>query len=113
MLYGIGKDVATILQLDNPETYTGHCFRRTAATMEADGGATTQQLQRAFRWKSVNTVQKYVEESQSGVQVMASILTKTITSSIMLRKEEGEGCSSTTKTYNIYATGEDNTYNFF
>ena len=71
MLYGIGKDVATILQLDNPETYTGHCFRRTVATMAADGGATTHQLQRAFGWKSVNTVQKYVEEKQSGAQVMA------------------------------------------
>ena len=76
MLYGIGKDVAKILQLDNPETYTGHGYRRTAATTAAEGGATTQQLQRAFGWKSVNTAQKYVEESQSGAQGIASMLTK-------------------------------------
>ena len=104
MLWGIVKDVATILQLDNPETYTGYCFRRTAASMAADGGATTQQLQRAFGWKSVNSAQKYVEESQSGAQVTASILTKT--SSTIVGKEEGEGCTSTIKTYNINVTVE-------
>ena len=80
LLYGIGKDVATKLVLENPESYTGHCFRRTSATMAADGGATAQQMQRACGWKSVRTAQKYVEESGTGAREMASIFTKTITS---------------------------------
>ena len=46
MLYCIGKDVAAKLELVNTETYTGHCFRRTSATIAADGGAIPQQLQR-------------------------------------------------------------------
>ena len=32
-LSNIGKDVAGILQLENPERYTGYCFRRTDETM--------------------------------------------------------------------------------
>ena len=37
MLYSIGKNVATRLGIENPDSYTGHCFRRTSATMAADG----------------------------------------------------------------------------
>ena len=39
-----GKNNAELLNLDNPETYTGHCFCRTAATMAFDVGATAHQL---------------------------------------------------------------------
>ena len=116
LLYCVGKDVATKLGLDNPETYTGHCFRRTSATMAADGGATPQQMQRAFGWKSVSTAQKYVEESSSGALAMASIITKTLTTQTSdnittVGNKDGEG--SSTKTYNIHDAGENNTYYFY
>ena len=117
-LYGIGKDVAIKLGLENPETYTGHCFRRTAATMAADGGATPQQLQRAFGWQSISTAQRYVEESQSGARAMASILTKTLTTSstsnatVVQHQQDGPS-GVTTKTYNIQGNGENSTFYFY
>ena len=104
-LYGIGKDVATTLNLPNPGTYTGHCFRRSSATIAADSGATTQQLQRAFGWKSASTAQKYVDESDAGAQAMASFFTsETI---------HVQGSSSDAgKSYNIQA-GEHSVFNFY
>lgn len=33
LLASIGKNVADILKLDNPESFTGHCFRRTAVVL--------------------------------------------------------------------------------
>ncbi|CAD6241452.1 GSCOCG00012621001-RA-CDS, partial [Cotesia congregata] len=35
----VPKIVAICLRLENPETYTGHCFRRLAATILANSGA--------------------------------------------------------------------------
>ena len=105
------KDVAKKIVLENPEAYTGHCFRRTSATMAADGGATPQQMQRAFGWKSVATAQKYVEESESGALAMASIFTKTVTNNNATVVGDGQGTS--TKTYNIHGAGENSTYNFY
>ncbi|KAJ8961035.1 hypothetical protein NQ317_019332 [Molorchus minor] len=35
----VPKEIATYLNLLYPETYTGHCFRRSSATLLADAGA--------------------------------------------------------------------------
>lgn len=42
----LGNEIARYLQLREPEKYTSHCFRRTSATMMADGGATSEELKR-------------------------------------------------------------------
>ncbi|KAK5637905.1 hypothetical protein RI129_000133 [Pyrocoelia pectoralis] len=34
----MGKQIATYLKLPNPELYTGHCFRRSSATLLVDAG---------------------------------------------------------------------------
>lgn len=34
----IGKQIAEILQLENPDKYTGHCWRRTSITMMTNSG---------------------------------------------------------------------------
>ena len=44
------KIVAKFLQLDGH--YTGHCFRRSSATILADSGVSVLQLQRHGRWSS-------------------------------------------------------------
>ena len=72
----IGVDIAKMLQLPHPETYTGHCFRRTSATLAADGGATTAEMQRHYGWKSAKTAMKYVDNSDAGATAMASVLGK-------------------------------------
>lgn len=42
----IPKKIATKLGLNNPEGYSGHCFRRSSATILVDGGADMQMLKR-------------------------------------------------------------------
>ena len=108
--------MAELLNLDHPETYTGHCFRRTAATIAVDGGATTQQLQRAFGWKSVHTAQRYVDESSKGAKSMANILTNSMKNTAVFSTSSSstgnESEVESAKIYHIHATGENNVYNF-
>ena len=57
-------EIATFLGLPNPELYTGHAFRRSAATILADEGATVNQLKRFGRWKSDTVCASYVDNSK-------------------------------------------------
>lgn len=61
----ISKSIARFLQLPNPEQYTGHCYRRSSATIFVDNGANTIELQRLGGWKSARVAQSYVDESMS------------------------------------------------
>ena len=47
----------------DPATFTGHCFRRTAATWAADDGISLINLKRFGRWKSDDVAQGYIDES--------------------------------------------------
>lgn len=58
------QDIATYLNLPDPKGYTGHCYRRTGATILADEGADTLQLKRAGGWKSDTVAQGYVDNSR-------------------------------------------------
>lgn len=108
-LYSIGKDVALKLQLDNSESYTGHCFRRTSATIAADSGATAQQMQRAFGWKSASTAQKYVEESTAGARAMASFYSSSTEITTFVKEKSGE---KTSKVFHVHGA-PGSTYNFY
>lgn len=55
--------IATFLKLKNPKMYTGHAFRRSAATFLADSGADMRILKRFGGWKSDNVVEGYIEDS--------------------------------------------------
>jgi integrase len=55
--------IARYLELDDPEKYTGHAFRRTSATIMANSGMTIDQIQRQVGWKSAAVATGYVEES--------------------------------------------------
>lgn len=57
------KTIATYLGLTNPDTYTGHSFRHTSATMLADVGADLLTLKRHGGWKSDKVAMGYVEDS--------------------------------------------------
>ena len=82
--------------------------------MDADARATSQQLQRAFGWKSVSTAQKYVDESESGAQAIASVFnfTKapTTNNTAVVSQQDGE---RVTKIYNIHGSGENCNLNFY
>lgn len=60
----IPKYIATFLELENPGSYTGHCFRRSSATALADTGASSVTLKRQFRWKSDTVCQSYIDQSK-------------------------------------------------
>lgn len=60
---GFPKQIATFLELENPENYTGHCFRRTSATLLADSGANLTMLKRHGGWKSDQVAEGYIEQS--------------------------------------------------
>lgn len=42
----VPKLIASYLNLSDPKSYTGHCFRRSAATLLSDSGASVQSLKR-------------------------------------------------------------------
>ena len=50
----VPKFIASFLQLENPESYTGHSFRSTAATEMANQGASNRQLMQKFGWSKYN-----------------------------------------------------------
>lgn len=68
------KKIAEYLKLDNPEKYTGHCFRRTSATFLANAGADLSVLKRHGGWKSSAVAEKYVEDSLEGKAKIARMI---------------------------------------
>lgn len=59
----VPKQIASFLELPEPKTYTGHCFRRTAATLLSDSGASLQMVKQLGGWKSDKVALGYVENS--------------------------------------------------
>ena len=58
------KKCAQLLGKPVIETFTGHTFRRTSATIVADSGASLMALKRHGRWASDRVAQRYVSESK-------------------------------------------------
>ncbi|XP_023311961.1 uncharacterized protein LOC111692276 [Anoplophora glabripennis] len=56
-------DIAEFLNLPNPQLYTGHCFRRSSATLLADSGANLTTIKRHGGWKSSTVAEGYIENS--------------------------------------------------
>lgn len=67
--------IAKHLKLPNPDAYTGHCFRRTSATLLANTGADICVLKRHGGWKSSTVAEGYVEDSiNNKIQISNKIL---------------------------------------
>lgn len=60
---GVPKQIAEYLKLPDPKMYTGHCLRRTSATILVDAGGDLMALKRHGGWKSSTTAEGYVDES--------------------------------------------------
>lgn len=58
----VPKDIAQFLGLPEPCKYTGHCFRRTSATLLVNGGGDITQLKKHGGWKSTNVAEGYIDE---------------------------------------------------
>lgn len=59
----IPKQIATYLNLPNPELYTGHAFRRTSASFLAGASADLTTARRHRGWKSNQIEEVYIEDS--------------------------------------------------
>lgn len=59
------QDIAKFLKLPHPETYTGHTYRRTSATIIADKTGDLLALKRHGGWQSNGTAEGYVNDSIS------------------------------------------------
>lgn len=58
----IPKDVAEFLKLPDSALYTGHCFRRTSASLLANAGADLLALKRHGGWRSSTVAEGYVDD---------------------------------------------------
>lgn len=58
------KIVATFLQIEFPEKYTGHAWRRSGATWLGDDGTDVINIQRAGGWASRSASEGYIAESK-------------------------------------------------
>ena len=75
MLGAIGKEVAAELNLPNPKTFTGHCFRHSSATAAANSGATSVDVKTSFGWKNEKTALQYIEGTKDRKRRMSAFLT--------------------------------------
>jgi integrase len=66
--------VAELLSLPEPDKYTFHSFRRTAATSAADASATSDQMVDFFGWKNQSMCSEYISTSKPAIVSMASKL---------------------------------------
>ena len=68
----IPEKVAHFLGLEG--NFTGHCFRRTSATILADAGANHLQLKRHGRWKSTSVAEGYIDNSKAARVEISNML---------------------------------------
>lgn len=73
------KLVASMLELNNADEYTGHSFRRSGATLAAEGGVDFLALKRHIGWKSSAVAEGYINDSAQNRRKMAKIITSALT----------------------------------
>ncbi|XP_064215658.1 uncharacterized protein LOC135265239 [Tribolium castaneum] len=55
--------IAKWLNKDEPKKYTGHCFRRSSATLLANAGGDLISIKRHGGWRSSTVAESYIEDS--------------------------------------------------
>lgn len=91
--------IAEYLGLERASNYTGHCFRRSSATMLANQGGDMLLLKRHGGWKSSMVAEGYVENSLHSGIALAKKLTQSEMSTASCSKSETHAfkdlCNST------------------
>lgn len=69
------RKIAEFLKLPHFQEYTGHCFRRTSATMLVEGGGSMFALKSLGGWRSSSVAEGYIEESEcQKIQIAKTIM---------------------------------------
>lgn len=96
---GIPRVVAIFLNLPQSQLYTGHCFRRSSATILVNSGGDLVTLKRHGGWKSSNVAEGYIEDSISQ-KIETAKKIQGVTSS-------SDGCTSSSYVSVTHSTGID------
>ena len=88
LLAKIPTKIAEFLRLKNAASYTGHAFRRTAATVLAESATSTSSMKKHFNWKQENTALKYVDNTNSSKLGISKSMRLSETSSKTEEKNE-------------------------
>jgi integrase len=67
-------EIAKVLSLSEPEKWTSHAFRRTAATWAADAGIDMINLKRFGNWKSDTVAEGYIADSTTNKRKIADMV---------------------------------------
>ena len=67
-----GKEIAFELQLPQPNAYTAHCWRRTAATHLADAGCSLTEIKAVTGHVSDKVAQQYIDRSEVLVEYLCA-----------------------------------------
>ena len=59
----MAKEIAKFLSLENPKSYTGHCFRRSSATILVNSGSDLLVLKGHGGWGLTAVAEGYVDDS--------------------------------------------------
>ncbi|KAJ8977820.1 hypothetical protein NQ317_007521 [Molorchus minor] len=79
----MGKIPTSYLKLPDVACYTGHCLRRSSATLLADAGVDITTIKRHAGWKSTTVAEGYVENSiENKTKISNQVLVGTTTSAI-------------------------------
>lgn len=70
--------IASYLKLLDPQSYTGHTFRRTSTTLLADSGADIITLKRHGGWKSNTVTEGYIEDSFNNKKEICNQITRSL-----------------------------------
>lgn len=74
----VPREIAKYLQLQNPNLYTGHCFRRSSATILVDAGGDITTLKRHGGWKSTTVAESYIDESLTNKMEVANKILQSV-----------------------------------
>jgi hypothetical protein len=94
----VPQEVAKYLNLENVNEYSGHCLRRTSATLLVDSGGDMTSLKRHGGWKSDSVAEGYIEQSLKHKEDVARYIfrldessTSTSTSGMITHEEPTNG----------------------
>jgi integrase len=71
---GLPSKIANFLELPSAKEYTGHCFRRTSASLLANAGADMSVIKRHGALKSSNVAEGYVDDSLENKKKICKLL---------------------------------------
>lgn len=108
---GIPKQVAQYLGLKDPTLYTGHCYRRSSATILVDAGGDITTLKRHGGWKSTAIAESYIDDSISGKMKIADTFASSVNQPSTCTKDTVQATDSLLESHIALSNTVENSVN--